>query len=116
MSESQVKKPAGEYFVDMLTNLIVAIARGVLNIFLKLIFGVFMVAFVLVSVLLVIAVLAGGTSLFAVLLGKLAAVIFFTVAFIGLLILPSREFFTSVKTAVKKVFAVQPIQTAAEAA
>lgn len=92
---------------NFLTALIVTIAKGLIKVVLAVMYRIFLFFVLVFSVSAVIALVAGGTALTAVLFGKIVAAVFFLFAFAIVFALPARRFFDEVATAVSAVFASQ---------
>lgn len=101
------KTDFSDAFANFVTNLIVAIASALVKSFLAILYRIFLFFVVVISVSTVIALVAGGTTLFAVVFGKIIAAVFFLCAFAIVFALPARRFFDELSIAVKQVFVPQ---------
>lgn len=102
---SDARKPdLSDAIGRFLTAVIVTIAKALVKVVLAVMYRVFLFFVLVLSVSTVIALVAGGTALTAVLFGKIFAAVFFLFAFGIVFAMPARRFFDEIATATEAVF------------
>jgi len=104
MSTTQDNNKYSDLVGDFFTALILGIAKGLMKIVMHALYRIFIFAMVVIVIAAAVAVVAGGTTLSAVLFGKVFACVFCLLAVGALFLIPVRSFFENISVKVKEVF------------